>query len=363
MNNNSNNKSSYVSFLELKLAHLYKVKDIKNKSVYKVFIVQSIVHYEDGKVVEFYHPYSPKQGYTDYYCFDVDNEKFVYLTELSNNFLDLRIQEIGFELLKPDMRKKLFEMQREANSLHSLQMQINSELELLYKQYCERYDRVLRRYNNVYYSDLIEDSKKFAISLMNEKSKEDILSEKEFERYLSNCLSSDVKNVLNSPHRYTISFSLESSGDETEYAVYRLAISRDIKLNKNVNSLRCIDNSDKSSMHFNRKHPEYLTILRKERVGENPLLWNICFNKLPFSDGGGYAPKSVMDFLYVVDYRNPFYRHRKKIQTEGVYYHRDLVFQDYKPFKLTKENAELIANSIYFRESNETQQGQIKKKV
>ena len=105
MNNNSNNKSSYVSFLELKLAHLYKVKDIKNKSVYKVFIVQPIVHYEDGKVVEFYHPYSPKQGYTDYYCFDVDNEKFVYLTELSNNFLDLRIQEIGFELLKPDMRK------------------------------------------------------------------------------------------------------------------------------------------------------------------------------------------------------------------------------------------------------------------
>lgn len=63
---------------------------------------------------------------------------------------------------------------------------------------------------------------------------------------------------------------------------------------------------------------------------------------------GGYYPTGrFIDSISLIDYRNRSYK--RTHQSEGLYYHRYLLMYDYKPFKLTKENAEIIAKSIYLK--------------
>ena len=97
--------------------------------------------------------------------------------------------------------------------------------------------------------------------------------------------------------------------------------------------------------NLDKEHPEYQLLLTKERTTEGPYITNIGFRETPMGIGGSYAQGQFMDSLYLVDYRNRCYKRTRK--SEGLYYHRYLLMYEYKPFKLTKENAEIIAKSIY----------------
>ena len=335
------------SFLNLKMSYLYKVTNIKTQKSYKLLIINPLNnYYQDGDIkIELYRPFQEGHFYTDYYCYDVENENFIYLTETCENLIDLFIEEINSKELNKN--SKFVKLRKSADYLYRQQAKTNKRLNNLRDEYLERYQKIIdTSEDDNLLRGIAENCENLAFDLLN--SSEGAMSVKDFEQYLYSCLSPDVRTVLSTPHKYHFSFSEEYTGDYEEKKIYRLMIEREIKIKKDKNSLKCIVKDEyRGDIRYNldKEHPEYQLLLTKERTTEGPYITNIGFRETPMGIGGSYAQGQFMDSLYLVDYRNRCYKRTRK--SEGLYYHIYLLMYEYKPFKLTKENAEIIAKSIY----------------
>lgn len=338
-----------LSFLDLKMSHIYNIMDIKTQKQYKLLIVTSLNNYykEERVEISLYHPFQEGYFYTDYYCYDIENEKFVYLTELFDNFNNLYIKEIDKAL----NNEKLDKIRQQADKLYKQQAKTNKELDRLRDWYLMTYQEIKDTgVDRSLLSNVATNIEEFAYELLNSSS--DVLSIEEFEKYLYECLSPEVKNLLNTPHKYTLSFRENRTGDDEEKKIYTLMIERTIKVKKDVKSLKCKKEEKRGQNIYyslDKKHPEYQYLLMRERETESPYITTISFKDFPFSLGGSYAKGPFMDSLHLVDYRNRIFRYkdRGEKRSEGVYYHRYLLMHNYSIFKLTKENAEKLAKSIY----------------
>lgn len=338
------------SFLNLKISYLYRVTNTKTQKVYKLLILSPLNNYfMEGCIrIELYRPFQDGTFYTDYYCYDVENDTFIYLTEICENLGDLFIEEINSRKLNKN--PKFIELRKKADYLYRQQAKTNKRLNALRDKYLETYKNII--FNSEDYNllgDVAKNCENIAFDLLNSSS-EDIMSIEEFEKYLYSCLSPDVRTVLSTPHKYNFSFSKEYSGDEEEKQVYRIIIERTKKIKKDKNSVKCIVKDEykgKISYILDERHPEYQLLLAKERATEGPYVTNIKFKETPMGIGGYYPTGRFIDSISLIDYRNRSYKRTQ--QSEGLYYHRYLLMYDYKPFKLTKENAEIIAKSIYLK--------------